>query len=285
MDWLILTAFSVISRSIYGVMTKVLSNKLETSIHTQAAILPFIAGILSFLVSPLIGGINFDLSKVNIVALILVVITQGIGNIIYFEAIKKLTNSTAQIAFSSILIFNTLLALVFFDLHLSFINIIGLFLLMISILSVTTGKIELNKTGILLMVLAAFLFSVFQLASAEVSNQIGTTTYLVITYWGAALIVFVLKAKIIINDFSKLKNIKSSFGIPLLTAIPSLGNFIFAYYAYSSAPEPAKVAMLLTSQVVLTILLSYFFLKEKKRLFINILAAILVVIAAFLIKS
>jgi drug/metabolite transporter (DMT)-like permease len=285
MDWLILTAFSVISRSIYGVMTKVLSNKLETSIHTQAAILPFITKILSFLVSPLIGGINFDLSKVNIVALILVVITQGIGNIIYFEAIKKLTNSTAQIAFSSILIFNTLLALVFFDLHLSFINIIGLFLLMISILSVTTGKIELNKTGILLMVLAAFLFSVFQLASAEVSNQIGTTTYLVITYWGAALIVFVLKAKIIINDFSKLKNIKSSFGIPLLTAIPSLGNFIFAYYAYSSAPEPAKVAMLLTSQVVLTILLSYFFLKEKKRLFINILAAILVVIAAFLIKS
>ncbi|MDQ5938920.1 MAG: hypothetical protein QG642_610, partial [Patescibacteria group bacterium] len=225
------------------------------------------------------------LSKVNIMALILVVVTQGVGNIVYFEAIKKLTNSTAQIAFSSILLFNTLLALLFLNLHLSFINVIGLFLLMVAILSVTAGKIELNKSGILLMVLSAFLFSVFQLASAEVSHQIGATAYLVITYWGAALIVFALKAKAIINDFVQLREAKLFFGVPLLTALPSLGNFIFAYYAYKSSPEPAKVAMLLTSQVVLTIFLSYFFLKEKKRLLINVGAAVLVVIAAILIKS
>lgn len=285
MDWLLLTAFSVISRSIYGVMTKVISNKIKTSVYTQAAVLSFTAGALSFLVSPLIGGINFDLSRVNITALILVVVAQGVGNIVYFEAIRKLTNSTAQIAFSSILIFNTLLALLFLDLHLSFINVIGLFLLMIAIVSVTTGKIELNKSGILLMILSAFLFSIFQLASSEVSRQIGATAYLVIAYWGSALIVFALKAKTIINDFAQLREAKLFFGVPLLTALPSLGNFIFAYYAYKSAPEPAKVAMLLTSQVVLTIFLSYFFLKEKKRLWINVGAAVLVVIAAILIKS
>jgi drug/metabolite transporter (DMT)-like permease len=43
--------------------------------------------------------------------------------------------------------------------------------------------------------------------------------------------------------------------------------------------------MLLTSQVVLTVILSYFFLKEKGHVYRKIGAAILVVISAFLIKS
>ena len=71
----------------------------------------------------------------------------------------------------------------------------------------------------------------------------------------------------------------------MLTAIPSLGNFLFAYYAYREAPEPAKVAMLLTAQVVLTVILSYFLLKERGHVYRKLAAAILVVISAVLIKD
>ena len=284
MNWLLLTAISIVFRSFYGVMTKVLSNKVKTSIYTQAALLPLAGAVVAIVLAPFVGGLNLNFTGVSITAVILIILGQGLGNIVYFEAIKRLSNGTAQIAFSSILIFNTLLSLVFLNLHLSLFNIGGLFLLMLAILSVVSGKIELNKKGIGLMVASALLFSVFQLSSAEIAKQVGAVTYLLIAYLGAATVVFILKWNVILNDLSSVP-FRSAIGLPLLTAIPSVGNFLFAYYAYRVAPEPAKVAMLLTSQVVLTVFLSYFFLKEKGGVIRKVLAALLVVISAVMIKS
>src|SRR5579859_1519901 len=284
MDWLLLTTLSVVSRAIYGVLTKVLSNKLKVSVYTQAALLSFSGGLISLIISPLLGGLKFSFSGVSIMVVALVILGQGLGNIVYFQSIKSLTNGTAQIAFSSILIFNTFLSFIFLNLHLSLINVFGLILLMLAIVSVTTGKIELNKRGIALMVLAALLFSVFQLSSAKISKEVGAPMYLLIAYFGAALIVFVLKAKVIIKDLA-IADKRITLGIPLVTAFPSLGNFAFAYYAYRNAPQPAKVAMLLTSQVVLTVFLSYFLLKEKDHVWRKVASAILVVLAAILIKN
>lgn len=284
MSWLVLTFISIIFRSSYGVMTKVLSNQVKVSPYTQATLLPLAGAVIAVLISPLLGGLHFNFSEISLVAMILVMLGQGLGNILYFASIKDLTNGTAQIAFSSILIFNTVLSLIFLDLNLSLINVFGLVLLMLAILSVATGKIELHRKGVALMVASAFLFSVFQLSSAEISKQVGAATYLLIAYLGAALVVFALKWKVVIKDLSS-EHKRSTFYIPLLTAIPSLGNFLFAYYAYRTAPEPAKVAMLLTSQVVLTVFLSYFFLKERGHVWRKAIAAILVVISAILIKS
>ena len=284
MGWLLLTFLSVISRSIYGVMTKVLSNKVKVSAYTQATLLPLAGAFIALIFSPLLGGLKLDFSGVSLIAVALVVLGQGLGNITYFASIKNLTNGTAQIAFSSILLFNTFLSLVFLGLHLSLLNVFGLVLLMLAILSVVTGKVELHRKGVALMVLSAFLFSVFQLSSAEISKQVGAATYLMIAYLGAAAVVFVLKWRVVIKDLST-ADIKSTLSIPLLTAIPSVGNFLFAYYAYRTAPEPAKVAMLLTSQVVLTVFLSYFFLKEKGHVLRKVVAAVLVVISAIMIKG
>lgn len=284
MDWLLLTFISVFFRSIYGVMTKVLSNRLKVSVYTQAALLPLAGAFIALVASPLLGGVNFDFTGVGMTAVALVVFGQGLGNITYFAAIKHLTNGTAQIAFSSILVFNTLLALIFLGLDLSFVNVLGIVLLMLAILSVVNGKVELNRKGVALMVLAALLFSVFQLSSAELSKQVGAATYLIIAYLGAAAVVFALKSRTVVSDVRKAKD-SSLITIPLLTALPSVGNFLFAYYAYRSAPEPAKVAMLLTSQVVLTVILSYFFLKEKGHVARKVLAGVLVLVSAVLIKA
>lgn len=284
MNWLLLTFISVLFRAIYGVMTKVLSNRVKASTYTQATLLPLAGALIALIMSPFLGGLSFNLTGVSLTAVALVVLGQGLGNIVYFASIKNLTNGTAQIAFSSILLFNTFLSLIFLDLHLNLVNMFGLVLLMLAIVSVVTGKIELHRKGVALMILSAFLFSVFQLSSAEISKQVGPVTYLVIAYLGAASVVFALKWRVVISDLSKAER-RSTLVIPLLTAIPSVGNFLFAYYAYRTAPEPAKVAMLLTSQVVLTVFLSYFVLNEKGHVLRKISAAVLVVVAAVFIKN
>lgn len=285
MSWLLLTTISVLFRSVYGLMTKVLSNKTKTSAYTQSTLLCLCAGIIAIIISPLIGNINFIVNKDSILLILLIILSQGLGNIVYFSAIKNLTNGTAQISFSSILVFNTLLSLLFLNLHLSFLNIIGILLLMSAILLVVNGKIEINKKGIALMIFSAFLFSIFQLSSSKLSTQISAATYLLIAYLGSAIIIILFKGKIILKDIMNSEDKKSLLLIPFLTAIPSLGNFIFAYYAYRIAPQPAKVAMLLTSQVVIGVILSYFFLNEKKNLLRKVFAAILVVTSAILIKG
>lgn len=74
MSWLILTFVSLLFRAVYGVMTKVLSTRIDASPYTQAAFLTLIGGLLSIAASPLLGGIDLDLSKINLnVALIVMV--------------------------------------------------------------------------------------------------------------------------------------------------------------------------------------------------------------------
>lgn len=284
MSWLWLTAISVVFRSVYGMMTKVLSNKLEVSVYTQAAVLSLAAVVLSLLMSPFFGGVHVDVEHVSWTAIGLITIGQGFGNITYFAAIKNLTGGTAQIAFSSILVFNTLLAVLFLSLHLSPVNVFGIVLLLLAITSVVSGKIELRRKGVLLMVLSALCFSVFQLSSSELSKQVGPATYMVIAYSGSVVVIALLKWRVIWRDVRKADR-ALLVKVPLLTALPSLGNFLFAYYAYRSAPEPAKVAMLLTAQVVLNVFLSYWFLKERGHLWRKVIAAVLVVVSAILIKS
>jgi len=284
MSWLLLTFVSVIFRSVYGVMSKVLSNKVKTSTYTQVALLSSCGAFLGLVASPLLGGLNFNFTGVSILTILLVMLGQGLGNIAYFSGIKNLTSGTTQIAFSSILLFNTFLSLIFLNLHLSLLNVFGLVLLMLAIISVINGKIELHRKGVALIVLSALSFSVFQLSSSQLSKQVGAATYLILAYLGSVTIILAFKGKTVIKDLMSSKK-RSTAGITMLTALPSSAYYLFSYYAYRSAPTPAKVAMLLTSQVVLTVFLSYFFLKEKGHVLRKVLAAVLVVVSAVLIKN
>lgn len=284
MSWLALTFISVSFRSIYGVLTKVLSNVVKTSVYTQAVLLPLSAGFVALILSPFFGGLTYSAGSISWAAVLLVVFGQGLGNIVYFAAIKRLTNSTGQIAFSSILVFNTLLSVMFFGLELSLLNIVGVVLLMFAILSVTSGKITFDSRGVLLMMFAALLFAIFQLSSSVLSSQVSAALYLVVAYFGAASVAFVLKHRQVISDLRSVTDYKITFGIPVITALPSIGNFLFAYYAYKVAPEPTKVAILLTSQVVFTVILSYIFLRERDHVWRKVFAAILVVVSAALIR-
>src|SRR6185312_6530986 len=236
MDWLLLTFISIVFRSVYGVMTKVLSNRVKASVYTQGALLSLAGAAIAFVLSPLLGGLHFDFAHISLMTVVLVALGQGLGNITYFAAIKNLTNGTAQIAFSSILLFNTVLSLLFLNLHLSLLNVFGLMLLLLAILSVVNGKVEFHVRGTALMVLSAFLFSVFQLSSSEMSNQVAAATYLIIAYLGSVLVITSIQGRAIFRDLRSASK-RSTLGLPLLTALPSIGNFLFAYYAYRVAPE------------------------------------------------
>jgi drug/metabolite transporter (DMT)-like permease len=206
MHWLIYTTIAVLSRAIYGVMTKVMSNKIKTSVFTQSILLPLCGGLITFFLSPILGGIKIQINSSNIALILVVAVSQGLGNLFYFMGMKSLTSGAAQISFSSILIFNTILPIFFLKLQLSFINILGVVLLMIAILSAINGDLEFNTKGVAFMTLSAFFFAIYQLSASVLSTFVTAAEYMLIAYLGASIIILLIKGRLFIRDIINLKN-------------------------------------------------------------------------------
>ncbi|PIQ35960.1 MAG: hypothetical protein COW60_01195 [Candidatus Yonathbacteria bacterium CG17_big_fil_post_rev_8_21_14_2_50_43_9] len=60
---------------------------------------------------------------------------------------------------------------------------------------------------------------------------------------------------------------------------------VFSFMAYKVAPDKGVVVVLLTSQVILSVIFGIIFLKEKDNISKKVLAGILAFIAGIFIKS
>lgn len=288
MSWLLLTVLAIVSRAVFGIAVKLLSNKARVSAATQAVLLTTGAGLLAVLVSPLVGGVTIHgLSAVWFIALLMVA-SQAFGNILFFKGLEKLDASTAQIAFASILLWSTLLSILFLGSQFTFKQFVGILILFIAILTVqyTKKKDRTINTGILYVFMSTFLFAVFQTTSAELAKTISAGTYLVLAYLGSSLIIGAIYYGRLKKDSQFLKTNARKLLTPMLFAcITSIMYFVFSYFAYKSAPDRGIVVVLLTSQVILSVILAIIFLKERKNVNRKLVGGALAVIAGVLIKS
>lgn len=288
MSWLLLTILAIISRAVFGIAVKLLSNKARVSAATQAVLLTTGAGLLAVLVSPLVGGITIHgLSAVWFIALLMVA-SQAFGNILFFKGLEKLDASTAQIAFASILLWSTLLSILFLGSQFTFKQFVGILILFIAILTVqyTKSKDRTINAGILYVFMSTFLFAVFQTTSAELAKTISACTYLVLAYLGSSLIVGAIYYGRLKKDSQFLKtNARKLLNPMLFACVTSILYFVFSYFAYKSAPDRGIVVVLLTSQVILSVILAIIFLKERKNVNRKLVGGALAVIAGVLIKS
>ena len=215
------------------------------------------------------------------------VASQTFGNVFFFIGIKKLDAGTTQIAFSSILIWGALLSVMFLGSKFSYIQLIGIIVMLVAILTIQFKKenLDLNR-GFLYIATSAGLFAVFQVASADLSKIFTTGTYLVIAYFGPTLILGAIYYKSIRNELKLLSSqLKNTAAKTLFASGTSLLYFIFSYVAYKQAPDRGIVVVLLTSQVVLSVIFGMVFLKEKQNIIRKLIAGVLAFIAGVLIKS
>lgn len=287
MNWLILTLLAITSRAIYSIATKVLSKDVKVSSITHSILLTTFAGIMSLVISPFVGGISFDGIDQYLIQLVIMVVSQAFGNILFFKGVKSLDAGTAQIAFSSILIWGAILSVIFLGSEFSFIQLVGIIIMLVSILVVQykKNKLSLDK-GFLYIMASAVLFAIFQVASADLSKEISTGAYLLIAYFGPSLIIGTLYFKNIKKDYKLLQNqLKHTSLKTIFASGTSMLYFIFSYLAYRSSPDSGVVVVLLTSQVVLSVILGIVFLKEKENKARKLLAGALAFLAGALIKS
>lgn len=285
--WLLYALLAVVGRATYGVLTKVLSNHIKVGPVTQTLFLLTASTIFALLALPFSGGL--DLSRLPDIwlALVVALVTSAVGNISYFKGIAKLESATTQVAFSSILIWGLIMSIIFLGTNLSLMQGIGALVLLFAILLAQyQGKALKLHPGILLILLSAATFAAFQVASAKLAPILNLGTYLVLIYLGTALLVGLPYLREVKNDLQKAHgHITALSKTAIITAAASVFYYIFAYFAYQQAPDPGLVVLLLTSQVVLAVILSVVFLKERTNIGLKIIAGILAMIAALLIKA
>lgn len=270
-----------------GIATKVLSKDVKVSAITHSILLTTFASILSIIISPFVGGISFTGIESFYLSALIMVLSQAFGNILFFKGIKYLDSGTTQIIFSSILIWGAILSVAFLDSIFSTKQIVGILLMLFAILLVQykKGGLDMNS-GVLYVIASSILFAVFQVASANLSKVISTGAYLLMAYIGPSLIVGILYLKRIINDLHLLKQqIKESFLKTLFASGTSMLYFVFSYLAYRYAPDRGVVVVLLTAQVVLSVIFGIIFLKEKDNQLKKVIAGALAFAAGIMIKS
>ena len=287
MNWLILTLLAVLSRAIYGIASKVFSTHVPVSAVTQSVILTGVGSLLAFAFSPLTGGISFqNFHHVWIIALIMV-ISQIFGNLAYFKGIEKLEASITQIAFSSIVIWGAFLSSFLLGSHFALLQILGIILLVgaIFLIQYKKGKVRVS-IHIAYIFIAAACFAVFQVTSAQLAQVMSAGTYLLLAYLGSAVLLSLLYWKKVAKEVQLLfKNVKNVLAASLFASGTSLFYFLFSYFAYRVAPDRGVVVLLLTTQVIVSVILGILFLKERDRIKQKIVAGILTVIASVMIKS
>ncbi len=287
MNWIILTFLAIIFRAIYSLGTRRLSRDNTVSPITLSFLLTASTGLLILLFNPLLGGLDFAGVKSNLITLALIVITSVAGNIVYFAGQKKLDSGVTQIIFSSILIWGGILSVLFLQSTFSAQQVIGMIILLTAIIMVQyeKGSVSINKSA-LYIVLSAMLFALFQVGSAYVSTSIRVAAYLLITSFGTALIILCVSFNTIKKDYAiVITHFKGTVINLFLASGTSSLYMMFSFMAYKTAPDKGIVVVLLTSQVILSVLFGIVFLKERENIKVKIIAGVLALIAGILIKS
>ena len=287
MSWLFLTILAVLSRATYGIASKILSNKARVSAMTQAVLLTGFAAVLTLFVSPFIGGVSFKGLLNHWELALVMVVSQAFGNILFFKGLEKLEASTTQVVYSSILVWSTLLSVLFLGSHFSGKQFIGILILLGAILLVQykKGTAKLDAKA-LYIVFAAALFAVFQVSSAELARSMSAGAYLMLAYLGSTIIIGLLYFNKVRNDLPILrKKVSATATAALFASGSSLLYFTFSYFAYQKAPDRGVVVLLLTSQVVFGVILAIIFLRERSNISRKIVAGVFAVVAVLIIKK
>lgn len=287
MNWLVLTFLAVLSRAVYGTATKVFSNTAQVSAISQSVILTAFSSVLSLAISPAVGGISFQNLQTVWISAVAMILSQVLGNVTYFKGIEKLEASITQIAFSSIVIWGALLSFLFLGSHFTFLQIAGIVFLLGAILLVQykKGKFKLSSNMIYIFVSAGF-FAIFQVTSAQLSHTMTAATYLLLANLGTVVFLGIVYFKKVYKDILSLfENLKNVLYASLFASSTSLLYFLFSYFAYQVAPDRGVVVLLLTTQVIVSVILGIIFLKEKENMKRKIIAGALAVIASILIKA
>lgn len=283
MTWFTLIIISTISFSFTSILQRVLLKEDQSEPVIYGFVFQFLVGLLILAYTIFFHGFALP-QLVNFVPnLILMSFLYAFANLTLFKAFQTTEASEIAVIMASRSIWTVLTAVLFLHEIITGQRLVGVLLIVLGVvvISFKKGKWQLNKGHLLALLSAVFLGSAFT-NDAFLLQTFDAFSYNSIAFFlpSLTLISFkpksILKIKLFLNKKRLMKMLIASFfyGIAAVT----IG---LAYQAGGNASQIAPISQL---SIVLTVVLAFIFLKERKNLLPKILGALLVFSGVILLK-
>ena len=250
--------------------------------------------VIFYVVNGLIGGsillvhglwVGFKIPNLQDISLNLIILTVllGFGNMLNFNALKKVDASEFTVLFSTRAIWSVVAAIFILGESFGIKQIFGAVLIIASVFLVSWKKksFRLNEGEMLTLAAAAF-FGLEFINDTYILNKVDLLFYIPLIFLLPAAAVAAVNYKklphirkiVSFKDFLKLSLLALMFAISATATLT----------AYQKGHNAAQIAVLNQTSTILIVFLGIIFLKERSHMKLKIIGAIVSLIGVYLVK-
>ena len=274
-------ALLLIAGLLSGVI-QVLNKKLAGSNHqpsTHAAFIALANGVVGL--PFLLFQFRLPEDPMTWVLIAFSVIAYAISLLFYFIAYKHADVSLVSVVRRLSIVFIAILGVIFLREELSFVNWIGLLMILLSGVVVAIDKKKIKfSTGILFALFSAVFASVSSVLDKQILNDISPFTYVVVNNMLVGAIL--LPRKGVLVDARDL--LKHHWKLIALTAVLMDLGFALVLYVLQGADVSQTMPVYMGLSFMMPVIFGVILLKEKEKLRQKIVAIILGVVGIFLLQ-
>lgn len=280
MHWLIFGALNVIGFSVAAIFQRLAMKKEGSDPVSSTIIFELLLAAVTGVVS-MFAGFTLPPQKIWL-ALLAIGALYGYGGLFFFKAIKTIEASEMTILGSFGTLVTVMLSYIFLNERLSPAQLLGLFLILsaVVIVNYTRHKFRLS-TGAWYALLGAACFGSAVIIDTYILKFYPATSYMPT---GAFLIAVILmvsfprSAKTIVRDIKKV-----DINLIIYSVLYAFAGLMF-YLPLQAGTYVSQMSAIGRVSIILTVILSAVFLKERSHIGKKIIGAILTTIGIFLIR-
>jgi drug/metabolite transporter (DMT)-like permease len=266
MNWFLLTLVSAISGSLTKILQKILLRDKDRDPFAFGFVFQMTVSVI-FLIFTLITG-TLEIPSLSGLGLNLVILIlfYSVANVLSFKAFKIADASEVSIIFASSTLWSVLTAVIMLGEKLTNINVAGIFIVMLGILSINYRKTDwkVNK-GHLYALFGSVLFGIAFTNDVYIINRYESiSSYMIIAFALPAFATLGLKPQSYKNISQYLhKNTAPSL---LLCATLYALSALTIFGAYKLGGPASIISPIQQTSIIFTVIIGYFFLNERDRL-------------------
>ena len=275
MSWQFFAALNIVFFSLSTLVQRVLIKESKSRPITYTIVFNLFTGIVVLCIGLVTGMPLYSAVTVQMgFFLLLAIFLYGFGNLFIFKALKETEASKFTLIFATRVIFTIIVAVLFLSESFGLKEVIGTFFVFagIFLVSKTSKKFVFNK-GDLYAVIAAMLIGFANANARFVLHSFPIFPYMLLGFFGPAIVLSLIYPNEAKQGKIFLK--KKPFGGMLLLgfffAIANIGFF----QAIKTGPSVSLVSVVILTSVIVTVILSILFLKERDNMWQKLLGALI----------
>lgn len=280
MHWLLFGALNVVAFSVANIFQRLAMKKEGSDPVSSTIIFELLLAVVTGVVALFVG---FSLPPREVwLALCAIGVLYGYGGLFFFKAIKTIEASEMAILGSVGTLVTVILSYVFLNERLSVTQLAGLLLILASVVIVNYTKHKFRlSTGAWYALLGAAFFGSAVIIDTYILKFYPATSYMPIGSFLIAVILMVSfprSIKTIVRDIKKV-----DMNLVIYSVLYAFAGLMF-YLPLQTGTYVSQMSALGRVTIILTVILSAIFLKERSHIGKKIVGAILTTIGIFLIR-